>query len=118
MDQRDDNILLFEGPVKAGAAANQLIDFSSDFDAAEACSHHNKAQMPALAVRVGRCFGLLHLPHDVLAKINGVAHDLEGKSMLGHPGDNAQVTLRSAGDYDLIIVQTLERAGPIVKFDL
>src|SRR4029077_15773021 len=118
MDQRDDNILLFEVPVKARAAANQLIDFSGDLNAAEACSHDNEAEMSAPPIGIAGSFSLFHLTHDMLSKVNGIAHDLEGERMLGHSGDDTEVAFRSAGDHHVIVVQASEHSGPIVKFDL
>ncbi len=118
MDQGDNNVFLFEVAVKAGAAANQFVDFSSDLNAAETCSHDNEAEVPAQAIGVARCFSLFQLAYDVLAKVNGVAHDLEGKSMLGHARDDTQVAFRAAGDHDVVVMQASEHSGAIVKFDL
>src|SRR5258706_4478612 len=46
MNQADDNIFLAEISIKAGAAANELIDFAGDFYAAETRSHDDEAEMP------------------------------------------------------------------------
>src|SRR5258708_8793234 len=43
MDQAHNNIFLAEIPVKAGAAADQFIDFAGNFYAAEARSHDDEA---------------------------------------------------------------------------
>src|SRR6266478_6516875 len=86
MDERDDDIFFAEIAVKTGAAANEFIDFSRDLCAAEARSNDDEAEMPLPSIDVTRGLGIFHLMDDVLAKSNGIAHNLEGKYMLGHSG--------------------------------
>ncbi len=52
MDQGDNNIVFPEIPVKASAAANELVDFTGDFDAAEAGSHDDKIEMPPATIGI------------------------------------------------------------------
>src|SRR5260370_33745225 len=71
MDQRDDHIVFAEIVVKAGAAANEFIDFSGYFCAAETRSHDDKAEMPPAEVGISGGFRELRLYGDMLAKDNG-----------------------------------------------
>jgi hypothetical protein len=54
----------------------------------------------------------------MLAKVNGIAHDLEAKRMVGHSGDDPQVALGATGNHDMVVMQARQRTGSIVKFDL
>jgi len=79
-------IVFPKAPVEARAAPDKFIDFSGDFDAAEARSHDDEAEVPAAALWIQRGLGLFHLTHDVLAKINRIAHDFERERVLDHSG--------------------------------
>src|SRR5208283_761962 len=115
MNQRDHHVVLAKVMVKARAAANQFVDFSRDFNATEARSHDNEAEMPALALRIAGGLGMFHLTDNVLAQVYGIAHNLEGEGMLGHPRDDAQVAFSAAGNYHVIVVQAVEHAAAVLK---
>src|SRR5258706_13577612 len=118
MDQADDNIFLAEISIKAGAAANELIDFAGDFYAAETRSHDDEAEMPTAEIGISRGFGVFHLMDDVLAKIDDVAHDVEGKGVFAHSGEDSQIAFGATGDHDVVVVQTREGPVAIVKLHL
>lgn len=101
--------------VKAAAAANQFVDFSRDFDAAEARSHDNEAEIPAPPLGIAGSLGLFHLTYNVLAQVYGIAHNLEGEGMLGHSRDDAQVAFGAAGNHHVIVVQAVEHAPAVVE---
>jgi len=58
------------------------------------------------------------LTDDVLAEIDGVAHDFEGESVLGHARDDAEVAVGTASNGQVIVVQTRQDAVSIVIFNL
>jgi hypothetical protein len=118
MDDRNNYILPAKVEVKAAAAANQLIDFAGKFHAAEAGTDNDEAQVPAPAIGITSRLGMLHLVDDMLAKVNGIAHNLETKRMVGHSGDDPQVGLGATGNHDVVVMQARQRTGSIVKFNL
>ncbi len=118
IDQRDNHIIFAEIAVKAGAAANEFIDFSGYFRTAEARSHDDEAEIPAAAIGITRGLGIFHLMDDMLAKINGIAHNLEGKSVFAHSGDDSQIAFRAAGNHDVVVVQACQCAVAIVELNL
>src|SRR5262245_49447298 len=118
VDDRDDYVLFAEVVVKAAAAANQLIDFSGKLYTAEAGSDNDEAKMPTPAIGVSSSLGMLHLVDDMLAQIDGIAHDLEAKRVIGHSGDDAQVALGTTRNDDMVVVQARQRTGSIVKLNL
>src|SRR5262249_41218246 len=101
MDHGDDYVLPAEVVVKAAAAANQLIDFSGKLYTAEPGTNNNEAEVPAPAIGVGSSLGMLHLVNDMLAELDGIAHDLEAKRVVGHSGDDPQVALGTTGNHDV-----------------
>src|SRR5262249_33814465 len=111
-------VLLPKVAVEAAAAANQLIDFSGKLYAAEASSDNDEAKVPAPLIRISGGLGMLHLMDYMLAKFNGIPHNLEAKCMVGHSRDNAQVTLGTTGNHDMVVVQARQCTGSIVKFNL
>ncbi len=54
----------------------------------------------------------------MLAKIEGIAHNLEGKGVLGHSRNDSQVAFRPAGDNDVVVMQACQGAVCVVKFNL
>jgi hypothetical protein len=73
--------------VKAGAAANQFVDFSGDFNTTEARSHDNEAEMPASALGIAGGLGLFHLTDNVLAQVYRIARmTLKAKAFSVIPG--------------------------------
>src|SRR5215471_10086175 len=118
MHDRDVYVFLAEVAVKAAAAANQFINFSGKLYAAEAGTNNNEVKVPAPALVVSSSLGMLHLVDDMLTQVNGIAHDLEAKRMVGHTGDDAQVALGTAGNHDVVVVQARQRTGSIVKLNL
>src|SRR5262249_53706944 len=115
---RDDYVLPPEVAIKAAAAANQLIDFSGKLYTAEAGTDNDEAKVPATAIGVSGSLGMLHLVDDMLAQIDGIAHDLEAKRMVGHSGDDAQVGLGTTGNHDVVVLQARQRTSSIVKLNL
>ena len=115
MNQADNHIFLAEILIKAGAAADKFIDFAGDFHPAEAGTHDDKAEMPSAEIGIRGGFGGFHLADDLLAKLDGVAHDLEGEGVVAHSGDDAEIGLRATGDDDMIVVQARQRAVAIVE---
>jgi hypothetical protein len=87
-----DNIFFSEAAVEAGAAANKFIEFA----------HNNEVDERTAALGIASGFGLFHSTDDVLAKVDGVAHDLERESMLGHARDDAEVAVRSTRDNQVV----------------
>jgi len=61
--------------------------------------------VPPPALGVGSGFGMLHLLDDMPAKVNGIAHNLEAKRMVGHSGDDSQVALGATRNHNVVIVQ-------------
>lgn len=61
---------------------------------------------------------MFHLTDDVLAEVDGIAHDLEGEGVLSHAGNDAEVAVRAAGDDHMVVVEAGETAVAIVIFDL
>jgi hypothetical protein len=118
VDQRDDDIVFPKVPVEARAAADKFIDFSGDLDAAEARSHDDETEVPAPALWIRRGLGLFHLTHDVLAKINRIAHDFERERVLDHSGDNSQVAFGTAGNYYVVVMHAGWRAISILELNL
>ncbi len=118
IDQVDNNIFLAEIAVKAGAAANELIDFAGDFYSAEACSHDDEAEMPTAEIGIRGGLGGFHLTNDLLAKLDGVAHDFEGEGVFAHSGNDSKIAFGAAGDRDMVVVQTRKGAAAIVKLNL
>ena len=49
----------------------------------------------------------IHLTHDVLAKIDGIAHDFEGEGVLRHSRDDSEIAFCAAGKNDVVVVQTI-----------
>jgi hypothetical protein len=117
MDEGDNHILFAKIVVEASAAANQFVDFSGDFDAAEAGANDDKVEIPAAALGIARSFGLFHLTDDVLAEVNGIAHDFECERVFGHAGDDAEVAFRPARKHYVVVVQARQDAVSIVKFN-
>jgi hypothetical protein len=117
MYERDTDIVFAEIAVEAGAAANELIDFAGDFDTAETGSHDDEAEMPTTEIRISSGFGEFHLMDDVLAKIDGVAHDFEGEGVIAHSGYDSEIAFRAAGNDDMIVVQAYEGSVAIVELD-
>jgi hypothetical protein len=117
VDERDGYFVFLEIPVKAGATAHQFVNFPRDLNSAETSSHDNEAQMPAAPLAVICYLGLFHLAHDVLAQVDGIAHHLETEGMLGHSGGNAEITLRSTGNHDVVVRQSTQGAAAIFEFD-
>src|SRR5262249_48602517 len=118
MDDGDDYVLLAEVAVEAAAAANQLVDFSGKLYTAEAGTDNDEAEVPTPAIGVTSSLGMLHLMDDMLPQIDGIAHDLEAKRMVGHARDDAQVALGTTSNHDMVVVQTQQRTGSIVKLNL
>src|SRR5262249_30026731 len=118
MDDGDDHVLPAEVAVKAAAAADQLVDFSGKLYTAEAGTDNDEVKVPAPAIGVSSDLGMLHLVDDMLAEIDGIAHDFEAKRMVGHSGDDAQVALGTTGNHHVVVVQARQRTGSIVKLDL
>jgi hypothetical protein len=116
--QRDNDIAFPKVPVEARAAADKFIDFSGDFDAAEARSHDGETEVPAAALWIRRGLGLFHLTHDMLAKINRIAHDLEWERVLDHSGDNSQVAFGTASNDHVVVLHAGRGAIPILEFNL
>jgi len=84
MDERDGDIVPAKIAVKACAAADEFIDFPGDLDAAETPSDDDEMEVPAPPIPSGRSLGLFHMTYQMLAKIDPIAHDLKGKSVIGH----------------------------------
>jgi hypothetical protein len=61
---------------------------------------------------------LLHLSDDVLAELDGIAHDFEGEGVLGHAWNDAEVALGATGDDEVVVVEASEGAVAVVKFNL
>jgi hypothetical protein len=57
------------------------------------------------------------LPDDLLAKLDSVAHDLEGEGVVAHSGDDAEIAFRSTGDDDMAVVQVRQGAVAIVELN-
>jgi hypothetical protein len=117
MYQRDHDIVFPKAPVEARAAPDKFIDFSGDFDAAEARSHDDETEVPAPAIWIRRRLGLFHLTHNVLAKINRITHDFERERVLGHSGDNSQVAFGTASNYDMVVMHTVQRAISVLELN-
>src|SRR5258708_40279736 len=105
MDQDHNNIFLAEIPVKAGAAADQFIYFAGNFYAAEARSHDDEPEMPTAELGIRGGFAGFHLTDDVLAKKDGVAHDLEDEGDVGRPGDKSRSAFGAAGTHSEVVGQ-------------
>src|SRR5215831_10013347 len=105
MDQADHHIFLAEISIKARAAADKFIDFTTEFHTAKARPYDNEAKVPPPTLGVSSSFGMLHLLDDMLAKINSIAHNLEAKRMVGHSGDDSQVALGATRNHNAVIVQ-------------
>ena len=118
MDQRYNDIFFSKITVEARTAPNQLIDFSCDLYAAEAGSYDDEVEMPAPAIGITGDLGGFHLTDDLLTKINGIAHNLEGKGVFAHPGNNSQIAFRAAGNHDVVIMQARQRALSVVELNL
>ena len=118
MNQADHHIFFAEISIKTRATANELIDFTRQFYAAEAGTDNDEAKVPAPTLGVSGSLGMLHLVDDMLAKINGIAHDLEAKRMVGHSGDDSQVALGATRNHNVVIVQAGLRTRSIVKLNL
>jgi hypothetical protein len=118
MYQRDHDIVFPKVPVEARAAPDKFIDFSGDFDAAEARSHDDETEVPAAALWIQRGLGLFHLTHDVLAKINRIAHDFERERVLDHSGDNSQVAFGTASNDHVVVMHAGRRAISVLEFNL
>src|SRR5215469_12824204 len=118
MNQGDHHIFLAEISIKARAAADKFIDFTTDFHTAEARTHDDEAEVPAPTLGVSSSLGMLHLVDDMLAKINGIAHNLEAKRMVGHSGDDSQVALGATRNHNVVIVQAGLRTRSVVKLNL
>src|SRR5260370_3829751 len=118
MDQADNNSFLAEISIKAGAAANELIDFAGDFYAAETCSHDDEAKMPTAEIGIRGGLGGFHLTNDLLTKIYCVAHDFEGEGVFAHSGNDSKVAFGAAGAHDVVIVQACQRTSYIVELNL
>src|SRR5215469_11632636 len=99
MDNRDDYVLPAKVAVEPAAASNQLIDFTGKLYTAEPGTDNDEAEVPLPAIGVGSGFGMFHLMDDMLTQLNGIAHDLETKRMIGHSGDDAQVALGTARNH-------------------
>src|SRR5208282_1893226 len=93
-------------------------DFAADLDTAETGAHDDEMEKPAAAFRIVGGFGTFHLTDDMLAEIDGIAHDFEGEGVLGHAGDDAEVAIRTAGDDHMVVVQAGQSAVAIVIYDL
>jgi hypothetical protein len=74
--------------------------------------------MPTAEIGISRGFGVFHVMDDVLAKIDGVAHDLEGEGVFAHSGNDSQIAFGATGDHDVVIVQAGEGTVAIVKLNL
>jgi hypothetical protein len=57
------------------------------------------------------------LTDDVLAEVDGVAHNFEGESVLGHAGDDGEVAFGATSDDHVVVVETSESAVAIVEFN-
>jgi len=108
VDERDGDIFLPKIVVEAGTAADEFVDFTGNFNSAETGADNNEIQIVAAAIGIRGSFGFLHLKDDMLAEINGVAHDFESKSVFGHAGNDAEVAVGTAGDDDVIEVESSE----------
>src|SRR5271170_4991565 len=117
MNHRDNDIFFAEIAVEACTAANELVDFTADFDATEARADDDEMEKPAAALGIAGGFRLFHSTDDLLAEIDSVAHDFKGEGVLGHAGDDAEVAIRTAGDDHVVVVQTSEGAVTIVIFN-
>src|SRR5258708_1246798 len=91
MDQSHRPVLFSEIWIKARAAPNEFIYFPGSLNTADPRSHHDEIKVPFLPRWVGRSLGLFHLPHDLLAKLDGIAHYLESERMLSHSRDYSQI---------------------------
>lgn len=118
MDHGHDDIFFAEVAVEAGAAANEFVEFAGNFNATETGAHDDEMEIRAATLGIAGGFGLFHLTDDVLAEVDGVAHDLEGESVLGHAGDDAEVAVRATSDGQVIVVQTRQDPVPIVILNL
>jgi hypothetical protein len=103
--------------VKAGAAANELVDLAGNLYAAEPGAYDDEVEVPTAAVRIVRGLGLFHLADYMLAKIDGVTHDLKRECVIGHSWNDSQVTFRATGDHYVVVVQACQRPVSVVKFN-
>jgi hypothetical protein len=117
MNQADNHIFLAEVLIKAGAASDKFIDFAGDFHAAEAGTHDDEAEMPSAEIGISGGFGGFHVADDLLAKLDSVAHDLEGEGVVAHSGDDAEIAFRATGDDNMVVVQARQRAVAIVELN-
>ena len=117
MNQADNHIFLAEILIKARAASYKFIDFASDFHAAEAGTHDDEAEMPTAEIWISSGLGALDLADDLLAKLDSVAHDLEGEGVVGHSGDDTEIAFRATGDDNMVVVQARQRAVAIVELN-
>jgi hypothetical protein len=115
MNHAFNHIFLAEILIKASAASDKFIDFAGDFHAAEAGTHDDEAEMPSAEIGISGGFGGFHLADDLLAKLDSVAHDLEGEGVVAHSGDDAEIAFRATGDDNMIVVQARQRAVAIVN---
>src|SRR5271168_5189142 len=95
MDHGDDHIFFCEVAVETRAAADELVDFAGDFDAAEACAHNDEAEMAASAFGIAGGFGLFR-----------------------YSGDDGEVAFGAAGDGYVVVVKARERAAFRFKYNL
>ena len=107
VDHRDRDIFFTKVPVEPRAAANELVDLAGNFDTTETSAYDDEAEVPPAAVWIARGLGIFHLLHDVLAKIDGVAHDLKREGVIGHSRNNSEIAFRAAGEDYVVVVQAI-----------
>jgi hypothetical protein len=117
MDHGYDDIFFAEIAVKASAATNKLVQFARHFNPAEAGAHDDEMEKLAASLGIGGCFGVFQLTDDVLPKVDGIAHDLESESVLGHAWNDAEIAVRTTGKDQMVVVQVRPNAVALVIFN-
>jgi hypothetical protein len=115
MDQSDADIFFVEIPVEASAAPDELVDFSGNLYAAEACSNDDETQIPPAQLQSAAGLRIFHLADNVLTEIDRVAHDLEREGMFAHARNNAQVALCAARNHNMVISRPNQRSPAVIK---
>src|SRR5215510_13518345 len=94
----------------------EIDQLAGRLDAGKAAADHHEGRQPASVFTHRLQLGLFETRYHAVSQEQGVAQGLEGKCVLPHAAHQVEVRFRSAGQYQLVVLETAGSFADVLDF--